>query len=101
MSALFLCYLEWGAMYDPYTPVHVLQGFAKPKRLTFQTLLGHPDTHKRGQKRSRRAGERPSVAPETLDSYQNGARAPCRESGKNEKWKCQNSKEMSPQKGKC
>jgi hypothetical protein len=29
------------------------------------------------------------VAPETPDSYQNGAQAPCRESVKNEKWKCQ------------
>ena len=24
MSALFLCYEGWGAMHDPYTPVHVL-----------------------------------------------------------------------------
>ena len=24
MSALFLCYLGWGAMCDPYMPVHVL-----------------------------------------------------------------------------
>ena len=49
-----------------------LQGFAKP-------LLGHPDTHKREQKRAGRAGEGARVAPETPDSYQNGAQAPCRE----------------------
>ena len=24
MSAMFLCYLGWGAMCDPYMPVHVL-----------------------------------------------------------------------------
>ena len=88
MSALFLCYSQWGAMYDPSTPVHVLQGFAKSKKkLTFQTLLGHPGAHKRRQKRSRRAREGPRVAPETLDSYQIGAQAPCRESANNEKKK--------------
>ena len=32
MSALFLCYLRWVAMYDPYTPANVLQGFAKLKK---------------------------------------------------------------------
>ena len=31
------------------------------------------------------AGEAPRVAPETLDSYKNGAQAPCKESAKNEK----------------
>ena len=65
------------------------KGPPNQKRVTFQTLLGHPDTHKREQKKSGRAGEGARVAPETPDSYQNGAQAPCRESVKNEKWKCQ------------
>jgi len=58
------------------------------KRVTFQTLLGYPGAHKREQKRSGRAGEGPRVAPETPDSYQNGAQDPCRESAKSDKWKC-------------
>jgi hypothetical protein len=87
MSALFLCSLGRGAMYDPYAPVHVLQGFAKSQKTHFSDALGQPDTHKRGQKRARRAPEGPRVAPETLDSYQKGAQAPYRESAKHEKQK--------------
>ena len=86
MSALFLCYLRWGAMYDPYTPANVLQGFAKPTKSHFSDALGAP-RHLEESKRGREERER--VAPETPDSYQNGAQAPCRESVKNEKWKCQ------------
>ena len=58
------------------------KGSPNPKRVTFQN-------HKREKKRSGRAGEGARVAPETPDSYQNGAQAPCRESAKNRKWKCQ------------
>ena len=49
--------------------------------------MRQPDGYKRGQKDLRRAGEAPRVAPETLDSYQNGAQASHRESAKNEKRK--------------
>ena len=76
------------------------KGSPNQKRVTFQTLLGHPDTHKREQKRSGRAGEGARVAPETPDSYQNGAQAPCRESVKNEKWKCQKTRRKPRLRGK-
>ena len=42
MFALFLCYLGWGGMYDPYTPVHVLQGLANPQKSHFPDALGAP-----------------------------------------------------------
>ena len=60
------------------------KGSPPQKRLSFETLLRQPDVHKRGQEGLRRAGEAPRVAPETLDSYKNGAQAPCKESAKNE-----------------
>ena len=84
------CAIWYGARCTIHTRLRMFcKGSPNQKRLAFQTLLGHPDTHERGQKRSRRAGEGPGVAPETPDSYQNGAQAPCRESVKRKKWKCQ------------
>ena len=77
------------------------KGSSNQKRATFQTLLGHPDTHKREQKRSGRAGEGARVAPETPDSYQNGAQAPCRESVRTKNGNVKNSKEISPQREQC
>ena len=102
LSVFFSCFLEispcrpcfcaiWGgARCTIHTRLCMFcKGSPNQTRLTFQTLLGYPDTHKRGQTRWRRAGEGPRVAPETLDSYQNDAQAPCREAVKNYKWKCQ------------
>ena len=61
------------------------KGSPSQKRLPFEMLLGQPDRYKRGQKGLRRAGEAPRVAPETLDSYKNGAQAPSKESAKSTK----------------
>ena len=75
-SALFLCYLGGARCAIRTCLCMSCKGSPPQKRLSFETLLRQPDVHKRGQEGLRRAGEAPRAAPETLDSYKNGAQAP-------------------------
>ena len=97
LSMLFLCFRDtsrcrpcfcaiWGGARCAIRTCLCMscKGSPPQKRLPFETLLRQPDGHKRGQEGLSGAGEAPRVAPETLDSYKNGAQAPCKESAKNE-----------------
>ena len=65
----------------------------------YNNCCSDPGAHKRGQKTSRRAGEAPRVAPETLDSYQKAPKPPIENLQKSKPRNAKNSKETSPQEG--
>ena len=91
LSVLFLSFWENSRCWPCFCPIWggarcairtrlcmFCKGSPNQKRLPFETLLRQPEGYKRGQEGLRRAGGAPRVAPETLDSYKNGAQSPCK-----------------------